>query len=240
MHLGFPRRTLTESGLFKGLTDYHSHFLPGVDDGFQTTDQSLKALQIFEDLGVREVWLTPHIMEDFPNPTDVLRQRFAAFSAAYTEKAGRHPVRLHLAAEYMLDSLFVQRLNTGDLLPFIDEQHLLVETSYYNPPFGFDELLGEIRERGYLPVLAHPERYHYMSMRDYKQLYDKAILFQLDVFSLLGAYGQDAAEKSRSLLDKGWYDWVGSDIHELDSFTEWMDVPIKRRIVRSLVKWLKN
>ena len=47
--------------------DYHCHILPGVDDGFQDPEKSLEQLRIYEASGIREVWFTPHIMEDVPN-----------------------------------------------------------------------------------------------------------------------------------------------------------------------------
>ncbi len=234
MHIGLPRKTLAESGILRGSTDYHSHILPGVDDGFQTMAQSLKALRVFEELSVRELWLTPHVMEDYPNKTESLRRLFVELSEAYAENAGRSPIRLRLAAEYMLDSLFVQLLEDKDLLPYVDDGHLLVETSYYNPPMGFDDLLSQIVESGYTPVLAHPERYHYMSMKDYRELRERGIVFQLDTFSLLGAYGREAAVKSHSLLKRGFYALCGSDVHELDHYTELVDVLVRRSVLRRL------
>ena len=95
------RRTLAEAGIFAGMTDWHSHILPGVDDGLESIGDSLEALREYEALGIREVWLTPHVMEDVPNTTEGLRERFAELRAAYGG-----PVELHLAAEYMMDSLF--------------------------------------------------------------------------------------------------------------------------------------
>lgn len=88
-----------------GFTDYHSHILPGVDDGVQTMDESLEILRLYEEQGIKSVWLTPHIMEDIPNTTAHLRDRFAELQAAYTGG-----VQLHLAAENMLDNLFEERL----------------------------------------------------------------------------------------------------------------------------------
>ena len=61
-----------------GFTDYHSHILPGVDDGVQTMDESLEILRLYEEQVIKSVWLTPHIMEDIPNTTAHLRDRFAA------------------------------------------------------------------------------------------------------------------------------------------------------------------
>ena len=151
------RRTLAETGALTGMTDWHSHILPGVDDGLASIGDSLEALREYEALGIREVWLTPHVMEDMPNTTEGLRERFAELRAAYGG-----PVELHLAAEYMMDPLLGERLRSGDLLPIGSEgRHLLVETSYFSPPARLGGILGSVRAAGYFPVLAHPERYLY-------------------------------------------------------------------------------
>ena len=156
-------QTIEESGLLKNSIDYHSHLLPGVDDGVQSMDDTLKILENFEKQGIAQLWLTPHIMEDIPNSTEKLKNRFAELQAAYTGN-----IKLHLAAEYMMDTLFEERLKAGDLLPLGEiGNHLLVETSYFNPPLRLYETLSSKKSKGYLPVLAHPERYHYMDEKDY-------------------------------------------------------------------------
>ena len=124
----FKKQTsLVGSGILEGFTDYHSHILPGVDDGVQTLDESLYVLDCLEKLGVQSIWLTPHIMEDFPNTSEKLRERFQLLLQYYSGG-----IALHLAAEYMLDNLFEERLASEDLLPIGKAQkHLLVETSYF-------------------------------------------------------------------------------------------------------------
>lgn len=78
---------------YSEFTDWHSHILPGVDDGISTLDDSIAILSKLEQLGVRKVWLTPHIMEDIHNTTDSLRERFNVLQSKY---GGR--VRLRLAS----------------------------------------------------------------------------------------------------------------------------------------------
>ena len=190
-----------------GFIDWHSHILPAVDDGVQTMEDALAILRRYEELGVAEVWLTPHIMEDIPNTTDELRQRFAELQSAYTGN-----VKLHLGAENMLDHLFDERLAKGDLLP-IGDNGLLVETSYFSPPISLYGTLGEIKSRGYIPVLAHPERYMYMEEGDYCRLKNDGVKFQLNLFSLEGLYGQYVCDKAKWLKRKGFYDYIGTDIH---------------------------
>ena len=207
---GFRKKqTWEQSGFFRGFTDWHCHILPGVDDGVQTMDEALEILAEYERLGVREVWLTPHVMEDIPNSTDGLRERFAELQAAYKGK-----VELNLASENMLDRLFEERLQKDDLLPWgKDGKHLLVETSYFNPPMGLNNILLRIKAKGYYPVLAHPERYIYMRRDEYERLKSMDIKFQLNLFSLTGLYGKEAQKKANDLLKAGMYDYTGTDLH---------------------------
>lgn len=200
---------LCSSGIFEGFTDWHSHILPGVDDGVRTMDESLEILRRYEEMGVVSVWLTPHIMEDMPNSTDHLRERFAQLQTAYSGG-----VKLHLAAENMLDNLFEERLEAGDLLPIGENgDHLLVETSYFNPPLALDDILLRIKNRGYFPVLAHPERYVYMSEKEYLRLKSMDIKFQLNIGSLTGMYGHEAKSRAERLLKLSLYDIAGTDLH---------------------------
>lgn len=206
------RISLVGSGLFRGFTDWHSHILPGVDDGVETMAEALDILHRYEVLGVKAVWLTPHIMEDCPNTTAALRARFAELQATY-----KGSVRLNLAAENMLDNLFEERLEQGDLLPLGESgDRLLVETSYFTPPMGLSDILQRIKSRGYYPVLAHPERYVYMDTPYYQRLKSLGVLFQLNLPSLLGLYGKVARLKAHQLLEKGCYDLTGTDLHALD------------------------
>lgn len=205
--------SLEDSGMLAGLTDWHSHVLPGVDDGIKTIEESLEVLRHFDAEGVENLWLTPHIMEDYPNTTEGLRSRFEEL-----KKAWNGNVRLHLASENMLDSLFEKRLAERDLLPIGENgDHLLVETSYFSAPMGFDNIIDSIMTAGYYPLLAHPERYTYMKEDDYKRLRDKGVKMQLNYVSLVGGYGETAKDKSIWLLKNGYIDVVGSDVHRLMS-----------------------
>ena len=149
-------------------------------------------------------------MEDIPNETQYLRQRFAELQAAY-----KGNVTLRLAAENMLDNLFEERMEKNDLLPIGEEgKHLLVETSYFNPPIGLRNILLRIKSKGYHPLLAHPERYLYMSEADYRQLKDMRVMFQLNLLSPSGFYGKNVSRKAAWLLKQRMYDYAGTDLHQ--------------------------
>ena len=246
----FSKKT-SISDLFAGATDHHSHILPGVDDGVESIDEAQNILATYERLGMKELWLTPHIMEDIPNTPEKLRTRFLDLKAAY-----KGNIQLHLAAEYMIDNHLRKLLQettklrpalegrwheqsevtegsntpkeyplgtTGEsklltghlnLLPIGKKRdHLLVETSYFNPPMRFKDTLKQIKSLGYFPLLAHPERYMYMDNDDYTELHDEGVRFQLNIVSLAGSYGKAVKKRAEWLLKEELYTVAGSDLH---------------------------
>lgn len=208
------KQSLLQSGVLQGATDRHCHILFGVDDGIRTLEDSLAVLAYDEEIGIKEVWCTPHIMEDVPNTTEALKKRFAELQAAYSG-----PIKLHLAAEYMLDTLFEERFTQGDLLT-MEDNTILVETSTWNPPPDMSGTLRRIQKAGYRPLLAHPERYRYMNDAAYERLHKMGVHFQLNAGSLVGYYGETAMHKAHELLEKGWYSEIGSDCHRLATIQE--------------------
>ena len=183
------RRSIQESGLLKGAVDQHSHILYGLDDGVKLQEDSLAILRFMEEQGVSEVWFTPHIMEDVPNTTEEIRARFEELKAVY--EGG---LKLHLAAEYMIDTVYEERLANRDLL-FHGEETVLVETSAIAPPMNLWEVLESTLKAGYRPIIAHP------------------CLFQMNLPSIVGFYGESVQLRALDLLEKGYYRMMGSDCH---------------------------
>lgn len=228
--MGLFSTSLQKSGVLAGATDAHCHILPGVDDGVKKLETSLKILNDYERLGIERVWFTPHIMEDVPNTTDSLRARFAELKEAYSGS-----VELNLAAENMMDSLFDKRLEAGDLLPIGREgDMLLVETSYYTPPYGLKDILRQIQLKGYIPLLAHPERYGYMNLDDYDDLHGMGVRMQMNLTSLAGLYGPDPRKRALHLLDKGYYHTFGTDLHRHRVLASAVEASIPKKAAKLL------
>ena len=224
-----PKQSIAESGILKGSTDCHSHILYGVDDGIKTPEDSLAVLAYEESLGVKEVWCTPHIMEDVPNTTESLKAKFEELCNLY-----KGPIKLHLAAEYMLDTVFEQRLKDRDLLTMEDDT-LLVEVSVMAEPYDLVGMLKEIMTAGYHPLLAHPERYRYITEKVYDRLHELGVKFQLNLASVTGYYGPAAQNKAGYILDKGWYSAIGSDCHRLRSIKDqYTRKELKKKTIQQL------
>jgi tyrosine-protein phosphatase YwqE len=260
------KHTIATSGTLAGAADHHSHILPGVDDGVKTMNEALRILATYETLGIKELWLTPHIMEDNPNTPQKLKARFDELKAAYTGT-----VELHLAAEYMIDNHLHQQLQETNKLRHSSEgrwheqsevtegskapnaegdtpllpigtagKHILVETSYFNPPMRFKETLRQIKSLGYYPLLAHPERYMYMDNDEYRRLREEGVKFQLNLASLAGGYGKAVKKKALWLLENGFYSVAGSDLHCEDAIEYITKCKLSKQHIELLKQLLQN
>ena len=165
-----------------------------------------------------------------------LKAKFEKFKKFYT---GRVDVRL--AAEYMMNKEFLDKVKAKDLLTYSDGVHVLVETSYYSAPLEMDEILYTLQIEGYKPILAHPERYRYMGWNDYEKLKEKGIEFQLTYLSLTGYYGKTTLKCALDLLDRGFFDYTGSDYHRTSTFIHYAHkLDFNRRRTEALEKLFAN
>ncbi len=194
--------------------DIHSHLLPGVDDGVDTWEESLACLQQFSEWGIQKVVTTPHVSRDyFPNKHDQLLQGQEQLQALVKEH--QLPLQVEVAAEYLLDDFFLDLLNHKEVISFGPEKYLLVETAWSSAPLHLTDLIFRIQAAGYTPILAHPERYKYY--HNFEAELDRhrqaGCLLQLNAMSLTGKYGDQARRQGKLLLQKGWVDFIGSDLH---------------------------
>lgn len=223
--------------LFQGACDVHCHLLPGVDDGFSSTEKSLHALKRLEEHGVQKMILTPHFMKDYPenNRANIT----AKFEEYKVEAAKVCNIELHLGAEYMLDARFMDHAKEGFLT--LDQEHVLCETSYLMYEPHISQMLYDVMCDNYLIVIAHPERYEYAVKDNYFRWKDKRFKFQLNLLSLGGAYGHLASVKAHYLLKEGMYDFIGSDMHGLDNFRRFLpDIRLSKKELANLEQLIEN
>lgn len=191
----------------------HSHFIPGIDDGAKTLNDSLEMLRTMQELGYRKVITTPHIMGDFyRNTPEIINSGLDKLKEAAA--ASGITIGIEAAAEYYFDYELEDKIDKGNMLTF-GKNYLLFEVSYMNAPDGLDGIIFKLQTHGYIPVLAHPERYPYWfrDMSNFEKLKDKGVLFQLNINSLTGYYSPATLKIAEQMIDKGWYEFAGTDCH---------------------------
>ncbi|KQB44210.1 Capsular polysaccharide biosynthesis protein [Flavobacterium daejeonense] len=219
--------------------DIHSHLLPGIDDGAKTFEDSLRLTKALDKIGIKKFITTPHITESFwDNTTEKIIANQNHTVKALAEKGFSTPFKA--AAEFMIDEQFVRLFQTQPLLTLKDN-YVLVEISYSNAPIQLYSILFDLRVAGYTPVLAHPERYlfYHKNTAEYDKLKKAGCLFQLNLLAVTGYYGENIAKVAESLLQKGLYDFVGSDVHH-DRHIAAFDDKIKLKDLNPLKEVIGN
>ena len=197
--------------------DIHNHLLPGVDDGFQHTADSLQAIKRMADAGCRDFVFTPHLNPDvYPDMDE------PAHTLAYQRLTAQIPsewgVTTALAAEYMVVNGFEDRVSSkADEMHTYPDGSILIEMSYFYRSPNLEQTLFELNMAGLKPILAHPERYLYMleCLKDFDRLQDMGCRFQMNFMSLTGTYGKASLKILSHLLRHNMYSFVATDLHSL-------------------------
>jgi len=193
--------------------DMHSHVLPGIDDGAQTPEDSIAMIRKMMSLGIQKVIATPHIMADFyKNTPETINGALAILKEELKKEGIDIPVEA--AAEHYFDETFEARVD-NDKLMIMGENYVLFEFSFISPPPNYLEVIHKLRNKRYRPILAHPERYPYMTLEKYKYLHNWGCNFQLNTISLTGYYGKEAKTQAEMLVDNQLVDFISSDMHHL-------------------------
>ena len=193
--------------------DIHSHLLPGIDDGAKTIKETNKLASSFQEIGVSQFITTPHISHYIYNnsPEDIIAKHKETQLSIDSEKI---KIPFQAAAEYFMDDWFESHFQNEKLLTLKDN-YVLVEMSYINAPVQLYNILFDLQVAGYIPVLAHPERYlfYHKNLNEYDKLKKAGCLFQLNLLAIVGYYGAGITRVAEELLKKGMYDFVGTDVH---------------------------
>ena len=198
--------------------DLHLHYLPGVDDGVSSLEDSLKVCRGLKSLGYARLVTTPHIRSGmFENRRAGLQEAFAALRAQVDEHDVTLP-QLDLSAEHHCDSLFLDLLDAGELLPYPGGHAILIEFPNEALPVAFDRLAFRIARKGFKPIIAHPERYVPLFKRTdpVDHLLDQEVGLQLDLMSLVGKYGRSARKAAERMLEEGAYTIAATDTHRVE------------------------
>lgn len=197
----------------EGLCDLHSHILPGLDDGAQDMEETMEALKSAYAQGVRTIITTPH---HYPERYESSRQ--AILETLETVRAQCHranlEIRLLPGQECYYYSELPDKLDAGEVLTLADSRYVLVEFSPDCPYTQLYQGVTRLQQRGYLPILAHFERYRCLEQDAHLQeIHDHGILLQMNYDTFL--YRRHSLWKSRwqKLVQSGSVDLLGSDCH---------------------------
>ena len=201
----------------EGFVDIHSHILPGIDDGAKSIEESLELIEKMKNLGFSKVIGTPHTYQGlYDNTNETIKKSFQELI-----KNINNNIDIKFASEYMMDNSLIKKAREKKILTLLGN-FVLVEMSFIAPPRNLYEIIFEVKTNGYIPIIAHPERYAFFhnSFVDYNKLKKHGCLFQINLLSTTGYYGNRVLKIKEKLLKLSLVDYVGSDIHNLNHVRE--------------------
>ena len=201
------------------MVDIHSHILPGLDDGADNFEEALVMAKIAVESGVTAITATPHCMEA---RTKEIREKILILRDMLQE--ADIPLKVCMGMEIFGTSYTSRLLREKKLITLNNSRYPLVEYSFTSSGEEETNILREMLWSGYIPIVAHPERYQFI--RENPQLINEwakmGCLFQINKGSLLGKFGRDVKKMADSLLKRGFAAAVASDAHSAEVRTPWM------------------
>lgn len=194
-------------------TDIHCHVIPGIDDGSRDVETSIELVERMQSWGINRIIATPHVTQDTFENTPASMGDALSLLRAELDKKG-NSIDISHSAEYRIDELFVSQLEQG-LVVAMPNNYLLVENSFIQEPWNLDRILFDLKVKGYKPILAHPERYHYYHRHfdRYKEIRAAGTFLQINLLSLSGYYGKDEKNIAMKLIENNLVDFLGTDMH---------------------------
>lgn len=211
------------------MVDLHSHILPNIDDGSSSVFETFIMLKEAEKAGFTDIIATPHYILGSieQNKEDVLNQINEINIAA--KEQGIH-VKIHPGAEFFGVPNISDTIKNDKFLSLNLSKYILIEFAMHNRPLYIDKLIFELCNLGYLPIIAHPERYSYVQddLSIVSQWQNIGALIQSNYGTLLGKYGSSAQKTLIKLLKNKQVDFMGSDCHSAGSVYDNMFESIKK------------
>ena len=197
--------------------DFHSHILPGLDDGATDLQNAISLVSAMKDWGFERITCTPHITNKFMNTPDTIRPAFEQLQEALYVNG--IDVDLRMSAEYRLvPETWPEVLEKNWLMP-IEDKFVIMELPIFNPEDIKDikpiEEFRKVVSLGLTPLLPHPERYFYLSKDELMRYLDAGVKIQSNYGSLAGLYGDQAQQNAKALVDEGLVSYYGTDMHNL-------------------------
>lgn len=197
------------------MIDIHCHILPGVDDGADNWAEAVQMARLAWDSGVTGIVTTPHFLGETRSIAAVQRifERYRQLENVLRQEGV--PVALYPGAE-ILCTPETEALAKKKSLPTLGDTNYVLTEFYFDTPFThMDAMLDNIAVCGYIPVIAHPERYEAI-IHDPSGIdlwFRKGYVIQLNKGSVLGAFGYQVRNVAQWLLNGGLAHVIASDAH---------------------------
>ena len=200
------------------MVDMHCHILPEMDDGARSRRMAFDMCKMAVSSGVTDIIATPHMLDLYANDEFEEKRSIRLEYMNRVLKEYELPLTIHAGAEVYASQ---DILYSPDLKPYTlaGSRYLLFEFDFAEATLDYaKEVASVILSQDLIPVLAHPERYHF-TLSDYSainRLAECGVLFQCNLGSLTGELGKKESVLSREMVNSGAVSFLATDAHRLE------------------------
>ena len=204
------------------MIDFHSHILPGIDDGARTVEDSLFLIDTMHSLGAAHIVLTPHFYPGQKSINSFVASRDAACKLLAEELRKKHidVPKLHLGSEVYLEQIIFNYDDLTQLTIDLGGKFILTELPYNEELTSstISMLNNLVYSYNLIPILAHIDRYPFLlKEKTLVSLLNMGCIAQINVSALTKFFTR---KKLIKYLEKGYIGVIGSDIHNKSYITD--------------------
>lgn len=196
------------------MIDFHSHILPNVDDGSKSLEETIKLIEEAKSAGFKAIISTSHFVRGYFETT-VKERKELLHSISKTLEENKVDVELYLGNEIYFSEDIVKLIEEKTICSINNTKYILFELPLSSKPINLYNVIYDLMQNNFIPVLAHPERYSFVQQNPklVEDLIEKGVLIQSNFGSFIGEYGKKAQIIVKKLLKNNMVHFLGSDTH---------------------------
>lgn len=205
------------------MIDLHAHILPKIDDGVQNKEEAIQIIKEAKKAGFTKIVATSHYIEDTYEADENERKE-------QIEQLKNEEVEIVLGNEIYITENIINLLKQKKASSINNTKYVLIELPFCNNVIYFNTVIDNLRRNGYVPILAHPERYNLVKQSPtiIEEWINRGIYMQSNYLSILGYYGRQAQKTLELLLKHKLIQFLGSDVHKKGQTYVEIDKAIKK------------
>lgn len=207
------------------MIDIHSHILPNIDDGSRSLNETIHILKEAQKAGFTKIISTSHYIDGYYEANEEQRTKLLK-----EIKENFQGIELYLGNEIYITNQMTDLLSEKKASTINNSKYVLFELPMNTKAMDVKEVVFRLMEKGYVPIIAHPERYEYVkeNIEYVRELADMGVLFQSNYGSAIGMYGKKAQKTQKKLLEEGLIQFFGSDVHTVEQIYTKMPKILKK------------
>lgn len=191
------------------MIDFHSHILPGLDDGIQNFEESVEVIKEAKEAGFEKIICTTHNSGYFTATED---ERIAKIQELEQQGLG---VELILGSEIYARTSMAELIEEREASTINNTQYILFEIPLHKEYPELKNVIFNLISKGYKLVLAHPERYaaFQKNPKELEGIIDAGVYLQANYMSIDGFYGKESKKLVELLYKHNMISFLGTDAH---------------------------